>query len=336
MITKYVDGKTQEFRLILQGDFGKDPDDVFALLNSYDSVDCVIANLSESILRARLAKSVLRDLGNTTTVVYAASNPGKGIIKTSDYEFDYPNLVNEEEIVVDNNPYHTILKDSTPSVIVINSAMTDLANFFTDSYDPTIHKIHLIVMQGGYEQDSTGYITPNCAANNSYDFYSAQICFDYIQQKNLPFVIITKQIAYDNPIPASAYQQLDYLYQYSPVTTYLNKISTKAIQDLYTLAIMDPKDPNRQGLPIDRDTQWFFDNIAKTSIPSPLPKLEDIGSYITTMNVYDVFTVLYAIEYQPHHKFDHIRLKNKFCEATAKANVNYIQWIYQNSTRNVE
>jgi hypothetical protein len=336
MITQLVHGENKTFRLILQGDFGKDPDDVFALLNCHKEVDCIIANLYESKLRARLAKSVLRDLGDTKTLVYTGSNIGKGIIKIADYEFDYPNLVSEDEIIVDSNPYHTILQDGTPSVLIINSAMTDLANFFIDYYDPTVHNIHTIVMQGGYEQDDKGYLSPNCAANNAYDHYSAQICYDYIQEYDLPFVVITKQIAYDNPIPANFYNELNCRHEHSPVTRYLENVRLQSLQDMYKLAILPANDPNRQGFPNDRDAEWFFKNIAKKPFPAILPEANKIDSYILSIVVYDMFTILYAIQYQPYHVFDHIPVKNKFCEAVAKPNINYANLIINNSVRSLE
>jgi hypothetical protein len=332
MIRKLIHSENKTFKLILQGDFGKDPDDVFALLNGHQEVDCVIANLYESKLRARLAKSVLRDLGNTTTTVYAGSDIGEGVIKLADYEFDYPNLVSEDQIIIDSNPYQTILKDGIPAIIVINSAMTDLANFLMDSYDPKVHNIHEIIMQGGYEQDPSGYISPNCAANNAYDHYSAQICYDYIQENNLPFVVITKQIAYDHPIPADSYSELDKTCGGSPVTQYLESVRLKSLQEMYKLALLPADDPNRQGFPNDRNTEWFFKNIAKKPIPAVLPDSSDIDNYITSIVVYDVFTMLYATLYQPYNKFSHIRVKNKFCEAIAKKDTYYLGWIIRHST----
>jgi hypothetical protein len=332
MIKKYINGHTQNLRLILQGDFGKDPDDIFALLMAYRNVDCVIANLFDSRLRARLAKSVLRDLSNSTTLVYAGSNTGEGVIKVADYEFDYPNLVGEDKIIIDNNPYLTILQDSISSVLIINSAMTDLANFFMDSYDPKVHNIHLIVMQGGYEQNDSDYLSPNCAANNAYDHYSAQICFDFIQQHDLPFVIITKKIAYDNPIPASTYSLFNTTYDKKPVTQYLERVRLKSLQSMYKLATLPAGDINREGFPDDRDAEWFFENIAKKPLPTVIPTSEDIHKYIDSLVVYDIFTVMYACEYQPHNKFKHIRLKNRFCEAVAKRNINYIDSIIRNTS----
>jgi hypothetical protein len=332
MIRKYVNGQDQSFRLILQGDYGKDPDDVFALLNLHKNVDCVIANLYQSKMRARLAKSVLRDLGHNNIPVYAGSNVGEGVITIADYEFDYPNLVEESSIIMDGNPYLTILQDGMPSVIVANSAMTDLAVFFMDHYDENKHNIHLIVLQGGYEVDETKYITPNCAANNAFDYYSAQMCYDIIQQKDIPTVVITKQIAYDNPMPIDTYSQLGD----GTVPQYLEKIRFKSLQEMYKLAILPSGDPNRQGFPDDRDANWFFKFVAKKPLPAILPEPNDINNYISNLNVYDVFTAMYVNSYMPHNQFDHIRVKNKFCEAVAKKNINYPKWILQHSLQSLE
>jgi hypothetical protein len=343
MILKLTNGVKTSVKLAIQGDFGKDPDDVFALLNGYEHVDFIIANLYPSNMRARLAKSVLRDLGDLITPVYVGSNICEDKITVLDYEFDYPNLVDENAVIKTANPYCDILEGNNPTILVINSAMTDLADFLVNYYNPSLHNIHQIIIQSGYEIDKSGYISPNCAANNAYDYYSAQICFDIFQEKKLPIVIITKKIAYDNSVPSDIYTLLNepfhgsWVPQYeSWVPQYLERCQSKAIQELYKLALLPMGDPNRQGLPDNRDINWFFQFIAKKPLPTTIPSVEDIESYITSLNVYDVFTVLFAISYNPKHKFGLIKLKDNIYEAVAKQSVDYQSWIFQNSRRNLE
>ena len=337
MILKLIDGQLHQFRMILQGDFGKDPDDVFALMTSYNNVDVVIANLYPSSMRARLAKSVIRDIGDgdDSIPVYAGSNVCKDILTVHDYEFDYPNLVDEDQIIKDSNPYLTILNDGIPTIIVVNSAMTDLATFLSTSYDKTKHNIHQIIMQGGHYQEDDGYIKPNNSANNVFDFFSAQVCFDLIQEKNIFFVLMTKKIAYANPINKNFFKQLNLDYPNLIPMQYLERVQIQAILELYQLASLPPQDSYRQGLPDDRDLEWFFKFIAKKPMPSKVPPASDILHFIDNFNIYDVFTVLYAIERVPLNTFCLNEL-NKCCfEATAKSIINYPEYIHQSLVANL-
>jgi hypothetical protein len=108
------------------------------------------------------------------------------------------------------------------------------------------------------------------------------------------------------------------------------------LQELYKLSTLPAGDPNRQGFPDDRDVNWFFKFIAKKPLPTKLPEPDDIDNYITNLNVYDVFTAMYVNSYMAHNHFSHIRVKNKFCEAVAKENINYPKWILQNSLQALE
>jgi hypothetical protein len=302
-------------KLIVVGDFGKDPDDTLALLIG-NNVDAYIATLYPSDKRAQLAKGLLNSLGRASTPVYAGKNPGKGIISVSDHEFDF-NIAQMNEVIQHHSPFEEILSDGQRIVIVINAAMTDLDHFFWNYYGENISNIKAIIMQGGYEVKDDR-ILPNSAANNHYDIAAAHGCFAMIQSYKIPFYIITSKIGYDNPIPAS-YDNLPA----HPISIYLESVKLKGLEELYTL-VRQPVGKLRKGLPEDRDIAWFFKNIAKTAVPEILP--DTIGHLVTSLNVYDVITLLFV---QNPEQFIAVSISNTSFVYVVQPlrNVDYTKWI---------
>jgi hypothetical protein len=277
-------------QLVVIGDFGKDPDDAFALLNGY-KVDAYIATLHPSDMRARLAKGLLKSLGREETPVYVGQNPGFDQITVADYEFDFKISQNNEVITSQfSAALGEILSKQLPTVIVVNAAMSDIKDYFTFEgiTDDLKYKKHIkaIIMQGGYDIVDNE-IVPNNAANNMYDIQAAKFCFGMIQYYKIPFYIITRQFAYDYPIPAT-YANLPS----HAVSRYLQSVHIEALEALYKRSCYPAGDLRRESLPDDRDAAWFFKNIVKGPIPEILP--DTIGHLITTLNVYDVFSVLFA------------------------------------------
>jgi hypothetical protein len=308
-----------DFKLVVIGDFGKDPDDSFALLNG-DKVDEYIATLYPSDMRGRLAKGLLKSLGRTDTPVYIGKNPGIERITVADYEFRF-DLSDSDEVVYCAAPIKKILEDGLPVVFVVNAAMTDLYEFFT-SCDSSVGNIKAIIMQGGY-CFSGNQLVPDTAANNEYDTDAAKACFKIIQSHKIPFYIVTSQLAYDFP--------LSFTYGSLPkheVSDYLESVRDEALEDLYKLARYPAGDKRREGFPNDRDTAWFFKNIVKAPMPKILP--DTIGHLITTLNVYDVFSVLFT---QSPENFTTVSISNlgPVYEVKQLPGFDYQSWILDHS-----
>jgi hypothetical protein len=311
--------------LVQISDFGKDPDDTYSLLNG-EKIDTYIATLHPSEMRARLAKGLLKTLRRGETPVYIGKNPGKNKIKVADYEFRF-DISKPDEVIKHKFPLMQILNDSRPTVIVVNAAMTDLAYFFKKNYSPRKHKIEAIIMQGGYIKGGK-VISPNFAANNAYDMKSAKYCFSFIQRHSIPFYIITKEFAYEFPI-SEAFSSLPS----HPVSKYLESVYLEGLEETYKLSLFPPKDPRREGFPDDRDIDWFFKHIVKTDTPKTLPL--SIGSLITKINVYDVFSTLFA-QYPENFVVKKIEVESLVYEIKPKSDIAYEAWILTHSKKMID
>jgi hypothetical protein len=311
-------------QLVVIGDFGKDPDDTFALLNGY-KVDVYIATLYPSDMRARLAKGFLKSLNRDETKVYVGQNPGRDRISVSDHEFRF-NISKDDEVITAkfNSALGEILQKKLPTVIAVNAAMTDIFDFF-NFMDDVSYKEHIkaIIMQGGYDIVNNE-IVPNNAANNMYDVQAAKHCFNMIQYYQIPFYIVTKQFAYDYPIPAT-YANLPS----HAVSRYLQLVHIVALEELYKRACYPAGDARREALPDDRDAQWFFMNIVKAAMPEILP--DTIGHLITSLNVYDVFSTMFA-QYYENFTTVSISETSPVYEVKPLSGFDYQTWILEHST----
>jgi hypothetical protein len=319
----------QTCKVTMQGDFGKDPDDIFALLFGYKKIDNVITNLFPSSERAELAKNVLTSLGANHIPVFIGSNIGSERIKVADYEFSFEKKFGffNKPIKPKLNPYCEIFKDEGPHILLINSAMTDLAEFLSKYYNPNKHNIARIVMQGGYEFKNNKLV-PNTAANNAFDYSSANIAFDLIQKYLIPFYICTRDFAYRYPINVNTYANLGN----HPVATYLDKIKNEAVCSLYKLCLYPAGDPLRQGFPDDRDANWFFKFVLKQPKPSTLPSANEIHKCLTSLNVYDVFSTMFVTN--PHY-FECQHLQLSVFEIKPEEGFNYQGFMTQVTQENL-
>jgi hypothetical protein len=305
-------------QLIQIGDFGKDPDDVFSLLNGY-KVDAFIATLYPSDMRARLAKGVLKSLGRDHIPVFVGQNICEERLHVADYEFRF-DVAESASVITDNDPVGQLLSSGEPTVVVVNAAMTDLAHFFRYTYDPSKHYIQGIIMQGGYLFDGET-IVPNTAANNAFDMQSAQFCFAFIQSHGIPFYIVTRDFAYQYPLPASYSFLSDHR-----LANYLQSVTTEALEEHYQLCLHPSNHTKRQGLPNDRDAQWFFDYILDVPLPAILP--ERIANFVETVHTYDVFSTLFAMYPQ---KFDLKQINKHVHEIVPLHTLDYQSWIMEHS-----
>jgi inosine-uridine nucleoside N-ribohydrolase len=302
--TRLTANAIQVPEVIIQGDFGKDLDDEVALLvatwlhkEKKIKITSVITNLFPTLERARLVCGQLSETIKSQHIpVYRGADVGLDNIKVSPYEFTteydkstYPEFIDLTAMNF-NTYYGQFGYKPSPQTILINSAMTDLYRFLNWYYDPLLHPIDRVIMQGGWQKNSKGEVVPNSAANNNFDIEAARACFELLQRYKIPLFIAPRELAYQNPVPASLYAEICA----HKVGSKLYNAHSKALEHLYRRCLLAPDSPLREGLPGDRDGKWFFEFIAKKPVPEVLPPVEGVAENVDKVNSYDVFTVLYA------------------------------------------
>ena len=117
----------KKIRLVVISDFGRNTAGILGLVYGTKYIDAVIATCKSPMHSARLAKSMLRDLHYPKVPVYVGSSPrSSGTFKA---QATYSSLAKVESVGRFSSPLKEILDDGFPTIIVVNSPMTDLRNF---------------------------------------------------------------------------------------------------------------------------------------------------------------------------------------------------------------
>lgn len=103
--------------------------------------------------------------------------------------------------------------------------------------------------------DSEGFMVPDKAQNNTFDFSSAQAFYRGVQLESIPLTVVTRWAAYAAKLPFVLYDKM--LATGHPVGTRLHKTQRQSLEHLWHRAQMAQDDPQREGLPGRCDKAWF-------------------------------------------------------------------------------
>eukprot|EP00930_Biecheleria_cincta_P088708 TRINITY_DN7795_c0_g2_i3.p1 TRINITY_DN7795_c0_g2~~TRINITY_DN7795_c0_g2_i3.p1 ORF type:complete len:877 (+),score=158.51 TRINITY_DN7795_c0_g2_i3:44-2674(+) len=266
-----IPGKKMNQALLMISDDGKDPDDELAkvllsTLTHRGLAECYgfIANLSPAKDRARLAKGTLNELGLHGVPVgvghdMIASNGAK-------YEFDAPYMADasacEENGVALFAKILKGLDDETHVTVVCMSGLTDAWILLRDHRELFRKKVGRVVIMGGVEVehgevklDANGYMLPDKANNNTFDFDAAQNLYLHLQKEGIPLTVVTRWAAYAAKVSFGLYDKMAATGH--PVGKRLQKCQRHALEHLWRRVNMEADDPHREGLPGRCDKAWF-------------------------------------------------------------------------------
>jgi len=209
--------------MLMIGDFGKDQDDEKALVMAVAMRRVglierltVVANLGDSVMRARLAKGTVNALGAHDVRVGVGSDGGRPNEEIHEYEFmACPYLAPESELHPQGG--HELafraLEEAKAAgrqlAIVLNSAMTDMAAMLDDprweQLAPSV--ISSVVVMGGAREDADGRVRLDpTAANNTFDLPSATKMHERLQaDPRIRFAIVTRHCASACQMPRCAF-----------------------------------------------------------------------------------------------------------------------------------
>jgi len=223
-------------------------------------------------MRARLSKGTLVELGLCDTPVAAGSEMLKdtGYKPGSQYEFDVEYLADESEVERISGVQliaETLRTVSDKSVtLVLLSGMTDAWKLLDEYRSLVSQKVARVVLMGGVEVegekdkevvklDENGYMVPDKAQNNTFDFEAAQSLYRGLQQEGIQMTVVTRWAAYAAKLPLSIYDRM--AKTCSPVGIRLQKAQRFSLEHLWTRACMPENDEKREGLPGRCDKAWF-------------------------------------------------------------------------------
>lgn len=268
---EFIPGKRAALPLLIISDDGKDPDDelakiVVGSLKHRGLAKCYgyIANLGPSKERARLAKGTLEQLGLKEVPVAV----GEDMLnqKATEYEFDAPYLANLNDCKENGvSMFVEILKgldEDCQVTLVCLSGLADAWLLLKDHRELFKAKIARVVIMGGVEVegenvklDLDGFMLPDKAQNNTFDFESAKHLYRELQKENIPMTIVTRWAGYAAKLPFTIYDGMAETGH--PIGIRLKKIQKHSLEHLWRRACMAEDDPNREGLPGRCNKQWF-------------------------------------------------------------------------------
>merc|ERR1719235_1929722 len=97
------------------------------------------------------------------------------------------------------------------------------------------------------KRDENGYILPDKAQNNAYDFEAAQNFFRGLQEEGVPMTVVTRWAAYAAKLPLSIFDKM--ASTKTPIGVRLQKAQRHNLEDLWKRACLPAHSPERGGLP---------------------------------------------------------------------------------------
>jgi serine/threonine protein kinase len=271
--------KEEVTQMIVVSDDGKDLDDELAKVlcsslcrRRQADVLAYVACLAPATMRARLSKGTLCELGLEDIPVAAGSEMLKdsGYKPGSAYEFNVKYLADEQSVVQVGGVRlmaETLKRSSDQSVtLVLLSGLTDAWNL-VDGYRSLVkQKVARVVIMGGIEvegeqgdemvkRDDDGYMIPDKAQNNTFDFDAAQRLYRALQEEAIQMTVVTRWAAYAAKLPLSIYDRM--AKTCNPIGVRLQKAQRFSLEHLWRRACMPAADERREGLPARCDKEWF-------------------------------------------------------------------------------
>lgn len=305
--------------LIIIGDFGKDMDDENTLVLS-DGVNrhrvvsthgsrkqelfemlAVVANLAPAVMRARLAKGTLKELGHPNVPVGIGTDCGLRA-EGHDHEFvGVPYLADVDELVSGAELLARSLQscEDGTAVLLLISGLTDAAQLLREHAELVKKKVVEVAIMGGVEQkdnvvllDAEGYMIPDSAANNKFDMDAAKYVYRRFQELGIGLTILTREAAYAAPVPRDLYDSMAATGH--PVGIKLRESQRKAIQDLWFRANLPADDIRRNKLPERCDKKWFTQTFCSGNGMERTGD-DEIWDLIQSFQLYDPMTLIAAI-----------------------------------------
>uniref|UniRef100_A0A6C0BCX8 Inosine/uridine-preferring nucleoside hydrolase domain-containing protein n=1 Tax=viral metagenome TaxID=1070528 RepID=A0A6C0BCX8_9ZZZZ len=261
--------------------FDLDDDHLLLLLkNLFDFVEvkCIITNLSPSKMRARLTRGSLDILGlHDIPVGYGEEICGKKPFDSS----IIPYLADESQIF---NGYELLIKTLTEAepksiTISITTALTDIRKIIESHEELFFDKVKSIGIMGGVTFIGDEIFPDNVAMNNKFDIESSNFVFKKCHEKGLPISVTMRDLAYNCQVPYSLLENLTF----NEVGRCLKLRHQHAIRGLWYKACLPSNHEDRDGLPNDRNKEWFV----KVFCGGNEPKNEDIWDSVSSFNLYD-------------------------------------------------
>jgi Inosine-uridine preferring nucleoside hydrolase len=295
--------------VVLVTDPGKDLDDEQALVflaglcrAGMVRLKAVVANLEPATERAKLAKGTLIQLGLSHVPV----GIGRGVFhggQTHKYETDveYANSVGVDELCDGCQLLSESLEDSADRSItlIVISGMTDVAELMMRHSELFVSRVKEVVIMGGVRYgeflngpDGMNYLSPDDAANNSFDWPAALYVYQSLQEWRIPVTIVTRWAAYGVKFPFPLFERFGATG--NPIGQSLLRRQKPAINQLWRSATAPPGCSTRGRLPLSRDRQWFVDVFCDGLDPG-IGSEEDIWPFCGSYNQSDSVAVAAAI-----------------------------------------
>lgn len=204
---------------VIVTDIFRDVDDSLAIQLCHGLIQCgltlhiVIANLQDPLLRARGVKGLLQTLGLGHVPVAVGSRVNNEVQHFPD-ETEMPFLAGEHEVEKDGRQSMIRTLENAGSGMVtwvLLSGVTDAAEIMRSHPLLCQAKLKKITWMSGTlpELDANGMIQLDpTAANNKFDWESAQFLCRRSQELGIPLVISTRHAAAQAKVPFSFYQEL--------------------------------------------------------------------------------------------------------------------------------
>lgn len=235
-------------------------------------VKCMVANLRPAMERARLLHGMLGELGYGYDLPMMPVGMGTGIIANRNNEL-HPNEQNCSYL----SPYHSlravgdeamtnVLHDAASKslTVVLQSGFTDFAALAVFHGELLAEKVAKVVIMGGVVVNEAGddvvldhgFLQPDQANNNTFNFQAAQIAYRWCQDQCVPMVITMRSLAYSAKVPFSLYERAC-SETTSPIGPCMRDRQEASLQTLWARANAPVASEARGPLPPDRDRQWF-------------------------------------------------------------------------------
>ena len=260
----------------------------------------VVANLAPSMMRARLTKGTLCQLGRPDVPVGVGTSCGQPEEDGLDYQFDVSYLAPAEIISPGEELLVEILKESPENslVLVLLSGLTDAASLFDKQTELFRKKISRVAIMGGVVVEDgkavlkDGLMLPDpTAQNNKFDLAAAEFLYRNLQLAGIPMVVLSRVAAAAAKVPRSIYDKMAATGH--PVGIRLQKAQRFAIEELWRRANLPPEDPSRL-LPERCNKQWFCQTFCGgDGLDRQLS--DSIWDLVKTFQLYDPMTLIAAI-----------------------------------------
>lgn len=288
-------------------DYGDDSDDEIAtILEAYlhhrglICLKAVVGNLQPALLRARIGKGTYQQLGLPGIPVGVGLRVNESV-KTFPDENDIPYVAREDEVVQNGQALllDTLRQpDCGKAVLSLNSGLTDTWALLCADEQLFKQKVGLVSIMGGVETEgdqvklTDGFMTPNTAANNMFDWQSAIKLYRRLQELQIPMVVVTREVARNCKFGFDTLGEM--ARKPNPIGRCLLQRQMSMMQKLFEKACAPVGSSLREGLPSRCDRAWFVEDFCGGENPA-IPDGGDVKPYLKTFNLYDPTNIVASV-----------------------------------------